>query len=127
MGFRYRVKTKKDTINKEAVPKYYAVPVRSGKVDITHMAEVLSDRSSLTPGDIQATIIGLVDIMESYLHQGYSVELDNIGIFTLSVTSDGYETPKDCTPHRVRAQKVCFRAAPKLKKNLKYVKFERDK
>lgn len=127
MAFRYRVKTKKDTIHKDSVPKYYAVPVRSGRINIATMAKELSGRSTLSSADIQGTIIGLVDIIEQYLHEGYSVELDNIGILTLSATSNGYEDPKECTPHRVRAQKVCFRAAPRLKENLKFVTFEKDK
>ena len=65
--------------------------------------------------------------MESYLHEGYSVKLDDWGVFRLSVTSEGYTMPEECTPRRVRAAKLCFRADPQIKKNLKYVKFERDK
>ena len=38
-----------------------------------------------------------------------------------------YTTSEECMLHCVRAAKLCFRADAQLKKNLKIVKFERDK
>ncbi len=127
MAFKYRVKTKTDSINKENKPKYYAVPVRSGEIDIHQLADDLASRSTVTAADVYATIVGLIPLMEQYLHEGYSIRLDDLGIFTLSVSSKGFDDPKDCLPHRVEARKICFRADKQLKRNLKHVKFERDK
>ncbi len=126
MAFRYRVKTKRPAINGKEI-KYYAVPIRNEKVHIDYLAEELSQRCSLTKGDIFSTLVGLVDLMENHLHNGDSVYLDNLGIFTLSATSDGFESLEECTPSKVRAQKICFRADNKLKNNLQFVQFERDK
>ncbi|WP_321436959.1 HU family DNA-binding protein [uncultured Bacteroides sp.] len=126
MAFRYRVKTKRPALKDKEV-KYYAVPIRNEKVQIYKLAEELTKRCSLTKGDILSTLVGLVDLMEEHLHNGDSVCLDNLGIFTLSATSDGFDSPEECTPSKVRAQKICFRADNKLKKNLQFVKFEKDK
>ena len=122
---KYRVKMKRNGINDKE--SYHAVPAWSGLIGTREIAQRLSERSTLTPADIRATLIGLVEVMESCMHDGYSVKLDDLGVFRLSVTSDGYNTPEECTPHRVRAAKVCFRADTQIKKNLKSVKFERDK
>ena len=122
---KYRAKKKRNGINDKEL--YYAVPAWSGLIGTREIAQKLSLRSTLTPADIRATLIGLVDVMEDYLHEGYSVKLDDLGVFRLSATSDGYSTPEECTPHRVRAAKLCFRADPQIKKNLKFVKFERDR
>jgi hypothetical protein len=65
-------------------------------------------------------------MIEMWLHNGFSVKLDDLGVFSLSATSAGCASPEECTPHRVRAAKICFRADPQLKKNLKRVKFERE-
>jgi len=126
MAIRYRVKTKRPALKDKEI-KYYAVPIRNEKVHIDHLAEELSHRCSLSKGDILSTLSGLVDLMEEHLHNGDSVYLDNLGIFTLSATSNGFDTPEECTPSKVRAQKICFRADNKLKKNLQFVQFERDK
>ncbi len=126
MGFRYEVKTKRSGIG-EKKAKYYALPVRSGEIDTRRLAKELSERCTLTETDVRATLIGLVKIMEEYLHQGYSIRLEDLGRFTLSVTSDGHETPEECTPKRVKAKKICFMADKRLKENLKHVSFKRNK
>lgn len=126
MGFRYIVKTKRSGFG-EKKAKYYAIPVRSGEIDTRRLAKELSERCTLTETDVRATLIGLVEIMEEYLHQGYSIRLEDLGRFTVSVTSDGHETPEECTPKRVKAKKICFMADKRLKENLKYVSFDRKK
>ena len=120
-----KIKKKRNGTNDKEL--YYAVPAWSGLIGTREIAQKLSARSTLTPADIRATLIGLVDVMEDYMHDGYSVKLDDLGVFRLSATSDGYNTPEECTPHRVRAAKLCFRADSQIKKNLKFVKFERDR
>jgi predicted histone-like DNA-binding protein len=121
---RYRVKQKRNGINKKEL--YYAVPAWSGLIGTREIAQELAGSSSLTSADIRATLIGLAEVMQTYLHNGYSIKLEDLGVFRLSVTSNGYTSPEECTPHRVRAAKLCFRADPQIKKNLKHVKFERD-
>ncbi|MBP1676728.1 MAG: DNA-binding protein [Bacteroidetes bacterium] len=126
MSFRYRVKTKRSGIG-EKTAKYYAVPVRSGEISTRQLAKDLTKISSLSEGDVHSALIGLSGLIEKYLQEGYSVRLDNLGLFSISATSDGFDTPEECTPHRVKANKICFRAENDLKSNLKYVRFEREK
>jgi predicted histone-like DNA-binding protein len=127
MAVKYRVKTKTDKIGEAQEPKYYAVPVSRGTVNIRTLSERIAQRSSMSRGDVYGVIMGLTPLIEEYLHEGYSVKIDELGIFSLSATSKGFDTPEECTPHRVKAKKICFRADKRLKKELKWVKFERDK
>jgi predicted histone-like DNA-binding protein len=125
MAYRYRVKQKRNGINDKAL--YYAVPVGKGTIGTREIARELADRSSLTSADVRAALIGLVEVMEYYLHSGYSVKLDDLGTFHLSATSNGFSSPEECMPHRVHVGKLCFRADPQIKKNFKQVRFERDR
>ncbi|MBP1640338.1 MAG: DNA-binding protein [Bacteroidetes bacterium] len=127
MAIKYRVRTKPDNIGKRETPKYYAVPVQRGVADIKVLSERLAERSSMSRSDVYGVIIGLVPLIEEYLHDGYAVKIDELGIFSLSASSEGFDTPEECTPHLVHAKKICFRADKQLKKQLKNVKFERDK
>jgi predicted histone-like DNA-binding protein len=127
MAIKYRVKTKQDTIGKRETPKYYAVPVRRGIVNLNTLSAEVASHSSMSKADVYGVIIGLIPVIEEYLHNGYAVKLDDLGIFTLSASSEGYDSPEECTPHCVSAKKICFRADAKLKRNLRAVKFERDK
>ena len=65
--------------------------------------------------------------IEQELHQGNKVCLEGIGIFSLSANSEGFDTPDECTPSKVKAKRICFLADKRLKKNLQFVKFEKDK
>jgi len=127
MAIKYRVKTKPDNIGNRESPKYYAVPVRSGIVDLHHIAEDLADQSTLTISDVYATMVGVSSLIEHYLAQGYAVKIDGLGIFSLSVSSKGFDQPEECTATQVEARKICFRADKRLKMNLKLIKFVRDK
>ncbi len=124
MAIKYEVKTKRSGVGAKEL-KNYAIPVRSGEISTVQLAEELSERCTLTETDIRATLIGLSKMIEEYLHKGYSVWLDDLGRFTLSATSEGYENAGDCTPSKVKAKKICFMADKRLKENLKKVTFER--
>jgi predicted histone-like DNA-binding protein len=126
MAFKYIVKTKRSGVG-EKQAKYYAIPVRSGEITTRKLSSEISNRCTLTEADVRATLIALVEVMEEYLHQGYSIQLDDLGRFTLSATSEGFESPEACTPKHVKAKKICFMADKRLKENLQFVNFERKK
>ena len=124
MAFHYEVKTKRSGLGtKEA--KYYAIPVRSGEVTTRQLAREISKRCTLSETDVRATLIALTETMQDFLHDGFSVKLDELGRFTISVTSEGFETPEECTAKKVRANKICFMADKELKRNLKGIEFEK--
>ncbi|MBP1616385.1 MAG: DNA-binding protein [Bacteroidetes bacterium] len=125
MTIRYKTEKKRNGINDKE--SYYARRIGGEIVSTREIAERLADRSTLSQADIRATLIGLSELIETYLHEGRAVKLEDIGVFSLSITSEGYASPEECTPHRVKAKRICFRADPQLKKNLKKVKFERVK
>ena len=126
MAIQYRVKTKRGGIgNKPA--KYHAVPIYSGEITSRQLARDLARRSSLSEGDVLSTLVGLSDLVEKYLHEGHTVRLEGLGLLSVSATSPGYDTPEECTPRRVKAKKICFRAAMSLKAKLKFIRFVREK
>ncbi len=125
MAIKYKTQKKRNGINDKEL--YYAFPVKSGVISTRDIAQYLAERSSLTPGDIRSTLIGLAEVMYTFLEKGYNVKLEDLGSFSISATSDGFETPEKCTPQHVRANRICFIADPEMKKKLEKVKFERYK
>lgn len=125
MAVKYLCKPKRNVIGGKDDVLYYASPKGNGKIDLDALAQELSEQSSLTKSDVHAAVIGLAELVEKYLHRGYRVKLDKLGVFYLSITSEGYEQEEACTPKKVQANKICFKADDKLRNNLKHVKFER--
>ncbi len=123
MSIKYKTHKKRNGINNKEL--YYPVPVKAGVISTRDIAEYMAGRSSLTAGDIRATLIGLAEVIQIFLKQGYNVKLDDLGSFSISATADGFKTPEECMPQRVRVNKLCFLADPHLKKELKKMEFER--
>lgn len=126
MAFKYRVKTKRSGIGDKAA-RYHAIPIRSSEISTKQLARDLARLSSLSEGDVLSTLVGLSGLVKNYLHDGHTVRLDGLGILSVSASSEGFQTPDECTPRHVKAKKICFRAATDLKADLKFIKFEREK
>lgn len=124
MSYYFDVKSKRSGLDKNNV-KYYAIPVRTGVISTHKLAKIISERCTLTEPDMVAALSALSQVLEEYLLQGYHVKLDNIGRFSLSVTSDGMEMPEQVTASHVNAKKICFMADKELKQQLGNVEFKR--
>ena len=127
MSHAYVVRPKVDKSGGTEKIRYYGVPVTAGQVSTEPLAENISERSSLTKGDVWATLIELGRELQFQLDMGYTVNIHGIGTLFLSAGSEGYEKAKDCTPHRVKAKRLCIKSDPAMKKFLKKIRFERAK
>lgn len=127
MSYQYVVRSKKDKTGGEEKVRYYGVPVVTGQILTSELAEEVADRCSLTRGDVLAAISELSAVMKMWLSGGYSVNLDRIGSFSLSASSPGCVTPEECTPGKVKAQRVCFKASPDMRDIVEKIKFEKKK
>ena len=107
---------------------YYAVQrklQKRGGRDEKDLARMLSQRSSLTEGEVLGILTELPKAIEKILEGGESVTIHDLGSFHVAITSDGYEYPDDIMPHNVRLSKVFFTADRKLATRLKRMKFFR--
>lgn len=128
MAHYYKVGKKKFTKKGKYNELYYPVGVYKGVLNSDDIADILAQRTTIKQPDLAGALVGLSQIIEEQLHLGYKVNLEGIGIFSLSLTSqEGYKKPEDVLPGRVRANKICFKASPKLQKSLKFVRFERPR
>ena len=128
MAHYYKVGKKKFRKNGVWEELNYPYAVYKGVLNRDDIANILAERTTIKQADLAGALVGLSQIIEEKLHQGYKVNLEGIGIFSLSVSSDmGYEDPTKVIPGRVKAKKVCYKASQKLQKNLEFVKFERPR
>lgn len=127
MAINYIITQKIDKTKKIPKVLYYAstkvIQKRGGAVDINLLADELAERSSLSPGDVLSVLRQLPDRVAAHLKQGRTVNIKGLGVFLPSVTSDGYETPEEVTPSRVRINRVCFKADLSLTSEVKQAKF----
>jgi predicted histone-like DNA-binding protein len=124
----YVVRPKVDKTGKKEKTLYYGVPILSGQVDEELLAAEACERCTLTEADMLAAICSLKDLIRQHLEYGQSVKIKGIGIFSVSASSEGCESPETCTPAKIKAQRVCFKADNEMRSvlfKMKYVKSNR--
>lgn len=107
--------------------KYYVRACEREKVQLDEIARILSQRSSLSRSDIVATLIGFVDLIPELLLDNRSVELDELGIFSLHMKSIPSDTPRVDSFRLIKSVQIGFRPSVKLKKAVRNPQFEKSK
>lgn len=124
MGKRYGTwKRKFKDASGEEKELYYACSRRGNVTDFDGLAEIITEISSLSKGDILSSLTNIEQVMLWKLIDGDSVRFGDIGTFSITVTSDGFENPEDITPDKVRATKIVFTPTKKFNKLLLEMKF----
>ena len=103
--------------------KWYLTQSTAGAVSIKEITAEIVQRTSLSRGDIQNTLLTLVDVLPTFLKLGQSIRLDGFGTFRVSATSTGKETPEALTASDAKAR-IVFLPATELKHSLDQASFE---
>lgn len=104
--------------------KWYAASSSRGRKTLKEISTDVSGASSLSRGDIQNAILGLVDQVPKYLLDGQSVELGELGTLRISFSSEGVENPDDFSPARITQVRIIFTPGMALKNILHESRFE---
>lgn len=76
--------------NKEGKKLYYPRLVKTGEiVDTQKLAKLISEKSTLTEGDVHNVVRNLMSVMREQLLNSKSVKLDGLGTFTMIARAGG--------------------------------------
>ena len=106
--------------------KFHARVVPNHTIKTDYLVDEIVDMSTFTHGDVKGTLEALSYLIEKHLGYGNSVELDGIGIFSVSVECPkDIDDPKEIKPSNVRFKKVNYKSSLRLKTGLKSMHFQR--
>lgn len=122
---RYYSITKRKFVDKDGVEhtKFYPNAISAGLFTTEDMAREIAESTSFTEADMVGALKGLSNIIITKLKLGYNVKLDGIGTFSLSLTSEGFDTEEECKPSRIKVKKIAFKSERKLRKEMIGLKF----
>ena len=121
----YRLVQKANPLDQEHKQRY-ATSVNAGKIDTRMIAKTLSQKSSLTTGDVINVLENLMEEIPRWLSQGYSVSLGELGTFRLSLSSQWVKEQKEFNTRTIK-KKVVFLPSKSFKSELKTIPFEHKK
>jgi predicted histone-like DNA-binding protein len=93
--------------------KYYLSVISQQNVDLDYIARDISEKSSLSEGDVMSVVTSLIKLIPRELSYGRTVSLGDMGTFRLTVSSEGAETREEVGTDLIR--KVNFRFRPTSK------------
>lgn len=112
----YTVKEHINPLQKNSPAKYHPAPVYIDTMSLDDLAELISHSTSLTPADVKAVILELVELLRKNLVRGVKVRIDGWGTFKLSFGGKGHENPEDVSSSDIDHVRVTYVADSKIKK-----------
>jgi predicted histone-like DNA-binding protein len=107
--------------------RYHAIATQREQVDFRTIAHMLSSRCTLRPADIMAVLVGLSEVIPELILDGKSVKLDNVGIISASIHSEGLESPELVTAASINGLKLHFLPDKEIKRQLRVCDFRKAK
>lgn len=127
MSIQYKVvKIVPPTKKEEDCKPYYPRITQRNRKDLRDLAEHISLMSTFSTSDVVGVLEAFTKLIPDYLKKNCSVELGDLGTFSLHINSEGSESPEKVSHHNVKGVKMAFRPSPRVKKDLQNVKFRKS-
>ena len=110
---------KRNPLEPETAPKYYASALHGAHVDLDDLATNVAERCSLKRADVYGVLVGLMDIIPNELLEGKIVALGQLGSFYVNVKSEGAEIKEDLSTGMVKGTKIQYKPTKELKNKMK--------
>ena len=107
--------------------KYYVRACNRRKTNLYDVAGILAQRSSLTRGDVIATLTGLIELIPELLLNNQTVELDHLGIFSLNLKSKPEDKPRTDSFRQIKSARISFRPSTRLKDAVRFPEYRKSK
>lgn len=96
-----------------------------GTIHTNDLIEEAEGRSGISGADIKGALQVIADVMARRLDDGYNIELDGIGFFSVSLASRPVMNKKELRSESIHFRNVNFRCGKYLKSKLKSMHLER--
>lgn len=107
--------------------QYYPRAIHDGTIDLDELADQISIKSTVSPADCYAVIVGLVNEISLSLEEGKIVRLGHLGSFQVSIKGTASANSIDVKPQNVKSASIIYRPGSRLKKMLGNLTFYRKK
>jgi predicted histone-like DNA-binding protein len=119
MAINYKIaKRAQAGVKGGGTPKYQAIVTGRKSVSTYELSKMISSRCTLQISDVGAVLLELSELLPKLLCDGYSVQLDKVGIFSATLKSELRDTPEEVGLKSIKELRVQFRADGEFKMGL---------
>jgi len=119
MGANYKLVRNPDPTGTNKKKPFHARISPTDTVSIIELMEHAREFSTLSTADVKGALQLISDLLSTYLSNGYNVELDGIGYFSVSLNSRPVLEKNEIRSESVRFKNVNFRCHANLRRDLK--------
>lgn len=105
--------------------KFYPRVCNRGKIDLYDMAEQIASMSTFSESDVHGVLTAFISQIPHFLLNNKSVELGDLGTFSLHISGEGVEKAEQINAHKIKGVKMAFRPSTRIKQKLKWAKFKK--
>ena len=121
----YSVVPRKNPVNEESVPLFYARAQSRGEEDIRSLSKHIEQMCTVTRTDVVAVLTALESTITDCLANGEIVRLGELGSLQVSLSSNGAPTEKEFSISMIKSKRILFRPGLTLQNMLKTLAFQR--
>ena len=107
-----------------AITKWYLSLKSLGMVKSKQVAKEMADETTMNPKEAEIAIYELVKVLKRLLLSGYTVQLDDLGSFYLTINTTGTETEEAATANSLSKVNIHFRPDGELKEAIAKVQLK---
>lgn len=107
--------------------QYYPRASNRQKKNLRDVAERISEISTFSTIDVIGVLEAFVTEIPSFLLDNCSVELGDLGTFSLHISGEGSDEPSQVNAHKIKEVKMAFRPGTRIKGELTKAEFRKLK
>ena len=128
MAIKYKEVAKKDPRDTGLPAKYYGQAIHPDKIGFKQLSIEIADSSTtVSEGDAYAVLITASKLIRNYLEKSYIVELEDIGRFSINISTEGVAEEGKFHQGLIKGAKVIFKSGTTFTKMLKNLVYEKVK
>ena len=105
--------------------KYYPRVANRRKEDLRDIAEIISSMSTFSPSDVVGVLEAFTGLIPELLKDNASVELGDLGTFSLHISAEGVDLEEQVTRYRIKKSTIAFRPSKRLKQDIANVDYRK--
>lgn len=128
MAVKYKAVKMNSPLKKEGKKeKYYPRVAGREKKNLRDIAERISETSTFSTIDVIGVLEAFASQIPYFLKDNCSVELGDLGTFSLHISGEGVDHPKQINASKIKSVKMAFRPSTRIKEDLTKVEFRKIK
>ncbi|MGL5318585.1 MAG: HU family DNA-binding protein [Bacteroidales bacterium] len=125
MAIQYFLVERPNPLDRMAPKKFYASALKRGSMGLNGLAERIADATTASKADTILVLTALSTQLHQLLDEGYSVKLDGLGTFRVTLNGIGADTAEEFSTHLIRGPRIRFRPEVALLDRIKRTSLER--